>query len=57
MRFNLEDYETVEERIRRFYEDNPDGRIITEWANAGEYVHNAENETGKELGWSRQRFT
>jgi len=46
-RFNLEDYETVEERIRRFYEDNPDGRIITKWANAGEYVYNAENETGK----------
>lgn len=29
-RFNLEDYETVEERIRRFYELYPDGRIITE---------------------------
>ena len=28
--FNLQDYETVEERIRRFYKDNPDGRIITE---------------------------
>lgn len=27
--FNLNDYETVEERIRRFYGDNPDGRIIT----------------------------
>ena len=27
--FNLQDYETVEERIRRFYKDNPDGRIIT----------------------------
>jgi hypothetical protein len=27
--FNLEDYETVEERIRRFYEDNPDGRIVS----------------------------
>lgn len=27
-RFNLEDYETVEERIRRFYSDNPDGRIV-----------------------------
>jgi hypothetical protein len=26
--FNLEDYETVEERIRRFYQDNPDGRIV-----------------------------
>lgn len=28
--FNLADYETVEERIRRFYSDNPKGRIITE---------------------------
>ena len=27
--FNLADYETVEERIKRFYTDNPDGRIIT----------------------------
>lgn len=29
-RFNLEDYETVEERIRRFYGLYPDGRIITD---------------------------
>lgn len=28
--FNLADYETVEERIRRFYADNPEGRIVTE---------------------------
>jgi hypothetical protein len=28
--FNLNDYETVEERIRRFYKDNADGRIITD---------------------------
>jgi hypothetical protein len=28
-RFDLSQYETVEERIRRFYADNPDGRIIT----------------------------
>lgn len=26
--FNLEDYETVEERIKRFYADWPDGRIV-----------------------------
>lgn len=32
-RFNLDDYETVESRIKRFYEAYPDGRIITEWAN------------------------
>ena len=28
--FNLADYETVEQRIARFYGDNPHGRIITE---------------------------
>jgi hypothetical protein len=28
--FNLNDYETVEERIRRFYADHPEGRIVTE---------------------------
>ena len=28
--FNLADYETVEDRIKRFYEAHPDGRIITE---------------------------
>jgi hypothetical protein len=28
--FNLQDYETVEERIKRWYKDNPDGRIITD---------------------------
>lgn len=28
--FNLDDYETVETRIKRFYEAWPDGRIITE---------------------------
>jgi len=27
--FNLQDYETVESRIKRFYETFPDGRIIT----------------------------
>jgi hypothetical protein len=29
-RFNLNDYETVEERIKRFYDTEPDGRIVTE---------------------------
>lgn len=27
--FSLADYETVEQRIKRFYTDNPNGRIIT----------------------------
>jgi hypothetical protein len=35
--FNLADYETVEERIKRFYSDHPDGRIITENATLPEY--------------------
>ena len=29
-RFNLQDYETVEERIKRFLETEKDGRIVTE---------------------------
>lgn len=29
-KFNLDEYETVEERIRKFYDQNPDGRIVTE---------------------------
>lgn len=29
-RWNLEDYQTVEDRLRSFYEKYPDGRIITE---------------------------
>lgn len=28
--FNLNDYETVEVRIKKFYKDNPNGRIITQ---------------------------
>ena len=33
MRFNLNDYETVESRIKKFYKQNPDGRIVTKWLN------------------------
>lgn len=33
MRFNLDDYETVESRIKRFYELHDDGRITTAWDN------------------------
>ena len=36
-RFSLEDYETVEERIKRFYRDWPDGRILTENETIPEY--------------------
>ena len=28
--FNLDDYELVEDRIRKFYETHPDGRIVAE---------------------------
>jgi hypothetical protein len=31
MKFNINDYETVEERIKRFYEAWPDGRLVTDW--------------------------
>jgi len=34
-RFDPNSYETVEERIRRFYGEHPDGRIITECVVAG----------------------
>lgn len=30
MAFNLEDYETVEERLEKFWKDYPDGRVETE---------------------------
>ena len=36
-RFSLEDYETVEERIKRFYGDWPDARILTENETIPEY--------------------
>lgn len=35
-RFNLDDYETVESRIKKFYEAYPDGRIVTECIVAGQ---------------------
>lgn len=35
-KFNLNDYETVEERIKRFYSTYEDGRIVTECVVAGQ---------------------
>lgn len=32
-RFDLDSYETVASRIKKFYKQYPDGRIVTEWAN------------------------
>lgn len=40
-RFNLEDYELVETRIKKFYELYPDGRIVTEWENNYEETNGA----------------
>ena len=37
MAFNLNDYETVEERITKFWKDYPDGRIETELLEAGSH--------------------
>lgn len=36
-RFNLADYETVEDRLKRFYADHPDGRVLTENETIPEY--------------------
>jgi hypothetical protein len=38
--FNLDDYETVEERLVKFWKDNPDGRIDTKLLdfNGGRYI-------------------
>ena len=36
-RFDLSQYETVEERLKRFYKDWPDGRILTENETVPEY--------------------
>ena len=42
--FNLDDYETVEERLTKFWKDNPDGRINTALleANASRFIVRAE---------------
>jgi len=44
-RFNLADYETVEERIKRFYAAHEDGRIITEWQDFDGYIDNKQPAT------------
>ena len=40
MSFNLENYETVEERLEKYWKENPDGRIETELieASAGRFI-------------------
>jgi hypothetical protein len=38
MRFDLSKYSTVAERLAKFHEDHPDGRIVTEWENTYDEV-------------------
>jgi hypothetical protein len=40
-RFNLEDYETVEQRLKRAMTEHPDMRVVTEWVNQGESAEGA----------------
>jgi hypothetical protein len=44
-RFNLADYETVEDRIKKFYAAHEDGRIITEWQDFDGYIDRKEPAT------------
>ena len=44
-RFNLADYETVEERIKRLYALHDDARIITEWQDFDGYIDRKEPAT------------
>lgn len=52
MRFNLDDYETVESRIKRFYELHEDGRITTEW----ESSYTVTGEEGQRNIWVVKAF-
>jgi hypothetical protein len=40
MAFNLQDYETVEDRLRRFWDEHPEGRVFTDlvYNEGGQYV-------------------
>lgn len=46
MRFDLSQYEPVEDRIRRFYADHPEGRIYTK------VVHKGIGESGVVVQWA-----
>ena len=49
----LKDYEPVEDRLRAFWEDHPDGRVMTTLIDhhAGSYIVRAEVFTGDGLDW------
>jgi len=44
-RFNLADYETVEDRIKKLYALHDDARIITEWQDFDGYIDNKQPAT------------
>ena len=55
MGFNLDDYEPVEDRIRAFYNDHPEGRITTtllEREGAMYIVHAAVYRPGEDVPWA-----
>jgi predicted metal-dependent phosphoesterase TrpH len=47
MRFNLADYETVEERLRRAHAQYEDLRVVTEWENNNRYELDADRPPAK----------
>ena len=63
--FNLEDYETVEERLTKFWEDYPDGRISTQLAESNGDVfifvselYRTENDAQPwATGWARESIS
>ncbi len=64
--FNLQDYETVDQRIQRFYRDNPKGRITsdlvrldgdvnaTRWIVRGAVYRDSENELPAGVGYASE---
>jgi hypothetical protein len=56
MAFNLQDYETVEDRLARYWEQNPNGRIFTELISheGGQYIIKAFlfRDAGDQVPWS-----
>jgi hypothetical protein len=64
MKFNLEEYETVEERIGRLYQNHPDARIVTELVSPADrvetavfkaYVYLDGNDTPKATGYAMEK--
>lgn len=57
--FNLENYEKVKQRKKRFYQDNPDGRLIVQCLEANAetaffkvFVYKNGDELSKNLAWA-----